>query len=416
MTKTYKRWQQKVLAEAMETRRVLLLSGPRQCGKTTLCQTIASKDVIYRTLDDVALLLAARNNPSGFIEHTAQMMIIDEVQHEPNLLLAIKQAVDKDTRPGQYLLTGSANIQSLPNVKESLAGRMRRLRLRGLAQGEIENSLPYFLERAFIGNFKNESFPCTQQNIIHRALKGGFPEAFHASNRNRKLWYADYVGLLIERDLKEIANIKRQDAMQQLVRIMAAWSSKYMDLSAIGSSLAIQRPTLESYINALEALYLVEKVPPWTKTDYDRVGKKDKLFMTDCGLMASLLGWKEDTLPFEVDRLGKLFETFIFNELMVQIDAAQGLYDIFQYRDKDKREIDFIIEREDGALLGIEVKSGSAIDNKSLKHLKWFKNNLCKNKEFKGIILYAGEHVISFGDNIWGLPISFLWNTKNPKI
>lgn len=409
--KIYKRWQEKPLQEAAKTRRVLLLSGPRQCGKTTLCQEIASEGTLYMTLDNPALFAAAKNDPVSFIKNDGKMMIIDEVQHAPELLLAIKEAVDKNIRPGQYLLTGSSNIQALPNVRESLAGRIRRIRLRGLTQGEIEGVQPSFLEMAFTGSFKVRKVPCSQEDIIARALKGGFPEAMKESPRNRRLWHLDYVNALLERDLKDIANIRRQESMRSLVSVLASWSGKYMDTSAIGSFLSIQRATLESYLNALEALYLVEKVPPWLKTDYDRIGKRSKIYMSDCGLMSSILGWKVKELRFDPDRLGKLFETFVFNELSAQIDVDPGMYEVFQYRDKDKREVDFIIEREDGALLGIEVKSGSVVDPQSFKHLKWFQKTLSQHKSFTGIVLYTGEYVLSFGSNLWAIPISLLWHS-----
>jgi uncharacterized protein len=194
------------------------------------------------------------------------------------------------------------------------------------------------------------------------------------------------------------------------VNILAAWSGKFMDLSAIGSGLSIHRPTIESYINALEALYLIERVAPWAKTDYARVGKQSKLYMVDSGLAASLLGWKMDRIRFDSDRSGKLIETFAFNEIMAQVEAGNGRYELFHYRDREKREIDFLIEREDDALLGIEIKAGSAVGKRDFNHLKWFQENRLKNKQFVGIILYAGEFPASFGDNLWAVPFGSLWS------
>lgn len=338
-------------------------------------------------------------------------MIIDEVRHVPSLLPAIKKVVDKDNRLGQYLLTGSANIQSLPSVRESLAGRVRKIRLRPLAQGELLGKEPKFLEHAFSQSFDQQSEQMfDRDDIIKMAFRGGFPEAVRLKGRDRKNWHKDYFDALLERDLKDIINIKRQDAMKELFHVLAAWSSKFMDVSAIGSGLSIKRSTIESYINALEALYLIEKVNPWLKTDYDRVGKQSKIFMTDCGLMTSILGWRIDDVQFDNDKIGKLIETFIFNELSAQIDASDGEYSLYHYRDREKREIDFIIEREDGAILGVEVKSGSAVDKSSFKHHKWFKNNLIKGKKpYTGIVLYTGEFTASFGDEMWAVPISNLW-------
>ncbi len=408
MEERYPRWQKKTINKLMSERRVLLLSGPRQSGKTTLARELESDQTEYRTLDDSTLREAAENDPQGFVKHRTNTLIIDEVQLTPSLLPAIKKAVDEDNRPGQYLLTGSANIQSLPTVRESLAGRIANIRLRPLARGEVDRIAPRFIESAFEQSFSRNFTHYDRDALIELALRGGFPEPMRLQDRSRRRWHNDYINAILEHDLNEIARIHRKNAMRELVNILAAWSGKFMDISAIGSGLSIQRPTIESYINALEALYLVERIYPWTKTDYARVGKQSKLFMADSGLMATLLRWKMDQVRFDSDRSGKLMETFTFNEIMAQVDAGDGLYELFHYRDREKREIDFIIEREDNALLGIEIKSGSAVGKNDFKHLKWFQNNIATNQTFTGIILYTGEIPASFGNNLWAVPFGLL--------
>ncbi len=411
MTPLYPRWQKSIIAQALKSRRVLLLCGPRQCGKTTLARQLVSAQMAYRTLDDLSLRELAEEDPHEFVKHDYKTLVIDEIQRVPELLPAIKMVVDKDNRPGQYLLTGSANIQSLPGVKESLAGRIRKLRLRPLSQGEILGSIPNFLEKAYTASFsKQRKHTFDRKSILKLAFRGGFPEVIHAKNRERNLWHLNYIDALVERDLHEITRINRQDAIRELLNILAAWSSKFMDIAAIGSGLSISRPTVESYINALEALYLVERIRPWIKTDYDRVGKHSKFFITDSGLMASTLGWKSDQVATDPDRTGKIAETFVFNELAAQIDSSEIGYSLFHYRDREQREIDFLIEREDGSLLGIEVKSGSTIKNEHFKHLRWFKNNIAGKKSFTGIVLYTGENAGSMGDGMWAAPISALWS------
>jgi predicted AAA+ superfamily ATPase len=230
------------------------------------------------------------------------------------------------------------------------------------------------------------------------------------NERERKKWHQGYMDALIERDLADIARIHRQDAMRELVAVLAAWSSKFIDITAIGSGLSIRRPTVESYINALEALYVVERVRPWIQTDYERVGKQSKLFMTDCGLMASVLGWHKNQVAIDSDRSGKLIETFVFNELSAQLDAGDGEYKMFHYRDREQREIDFLIEREGRELLGIEVKTGSAIKSSHFQHLRWFKENIAGDRPFVGIVLYSGENTGSMGDNLWAVPFGALWS------
>ncbi|MGD8836385.1 MAG: ATP-binding protein [Desulfobacteraceae bacterium] len=410
MTVLYPRWQKATIKQMLSERRVLMLSGPRQSGKTTLSRELESDQTEYRTLDDGTLREAAKNDPQGFIKRRTKTLIIDEVQRIPSLLPAIKKAVDEDTRSGQYLLTGSANIQSLPTVRESLAGRIAKIRLRPLAQGEVMKNVPRFIESAFKQAFVQSHTHYDRDALLEIAFRGGFPEPMTLQDRGRKRWHADYIGAILERDLKEIAKIHRKNAMRELVNLLAAWSGKFMNLSAIGSGLSIQRATIESYINALETLFMVERVYPWTKTDYARVGKQSKLFMTDSGLMSSLLRWNMDQVRFDSDRSGKLIETFAFNEIAAQVDAANGRYELFHYRDREKREIDFLIEREDNALLGVEIKAGSAVNKNDFKHLKWFQNNLAMNKEFIGIILYTGQYPASFGNNLWAIPFALLWS------
>ena len=398
------------IKKLMSERRVLLLTGPRQSGKTTLARQLESDRTEYRTLDDVTLRSAAENDPQSFIKHRTDTMIIDEVQKVPTLLSAIKKAVDDDTRPGQYLLTGSANILSLPTVKESLAGRIAKIRLRPLSRGEIYGNGPLFLESVFEQSFISVKKHCDRDAVLEMGLMGGFPEPLLLKGPGRRRWHTDYISAILERDLSEIARIHRKDAMRQLVYVLAAWSGKFMDLSAIGSGLSIQRPTIESYINSLEALYLAERINPWARSDYARIGKQSKLFMADSGLMASLPGWQMDDVRLDPDRSGKLVETFAFNEIMAHIDAADGRYELFHYRDREKREIDFLIEREDNALLGIEIKAGSAVGKNDFKHLRWFQNNLAKKRPFVGIILYTGEIPVSFGSNLWAIPFGLLWS------
>lgn len=420
MPEPYIRWQTQSLQESLSTRRVLVLEGPRQCGKTTLVKEFSKGDSNYRTLDDPTLLNAVMSDPQGFVRHGNELMIIDEVQRAPMLLQVIKQDVDQNLQPGRFLLTGSANIQSLPGVNESLAGRVRKIRLRPLALGEIYERPPHFLEMAFeqvfspriaiTSGFEAGSELLGKDAYLAEALRGGFPEARRFSReRECRAWHNDYIDALIERDLKDIANIRRQDGMRKLIEVLAAWSSKFMDVASICSNLSLTRPTVESYINALETLYLIERVRPWYKTDYDRVGKQEKLFFTDTGLMASVLRWSFDKVRLDGDMNGKLLETFVFNQLAAQLDVHESHYQLTHYRDREQREVDFVVEREDGAILGIEVKAASLVNKAMFKHLTWFHENIAPTQKFVGIVFYTGEHVVPFGSNLWAVPMSCLW-------
>ena len=422
--KPYTRWQSATLKKTLSKRRVVILAGSRQCGKTTLAKEIADVKTIYHTLDDPTLLNAAMSDPQGFVRHDDALMIIDEVQRVPLLLQAIKQNVDENQKPGRFLLTGSANIQSLPGVTESLAGRMSKIRLRPLALGEIYNVPAHFLENAFQQKFKSrqalrtgirtvgDSFDVSwnKDSYVSEAFRGGFPEARRLMDEpEQRAWHKDYINALVERDLKDITHIKRKDAIVKLIEVLAAWSSKFIGISSLCKTLSISRPTVESYINALETLYLVERVRPWHKTDYDRVGKREKFFMSDTGMMAAVLHWRFSKVRLDGDMNGKLLETFVFNQLAAHLDVHAHMYQLTQYRDGEQREVDFIIERDDSAVLGIEVKAASVIDKSAFKHLIWFRENMVPGQEFVGIVLYTGEHVAAFGEGLWAVPMSSLW-------
>lgn len=406
----YNRWRILNIEEALKTRRVVVISGARQTGKTTIAKHVSGKNSVFRSLDVDSIYEAAVNDPTGFVKNDSGTMFIDEVQKVKKLITEIKYVVDNNNRPGQYLLTGSADINSLPEVSESMAGRLKNIRLRPLTQGEILRKKPTFLKRAFEANFSKQILGYDKKAIFDLAFRGGFPEAVRLeSQKNRKDWHKDYITALLKHDLKDVANITRQDAMKELIDILASWSSKFMDISQISSSLGLSRPTVVSYINALEALFLFDKVAPWIKTDYDRVGRSYKYYASDTGFMTAILGWKQDDILLDVDRSGKLMETFVFQELVAQVDLDNS-YSLYQYRDREKREIDFLIEREDGSLIGIEVKSSHSVSSDNFIHHKWFRENIVKGKKpYVGIVLYSGEQVLSFGEDLLAVPIAALW-------
>jgi predicted AAA+ superfamily ATPase len=305
-------------------------------------------------------------------------------------------------------LTGSANLYSLPEVTESLAGRVANIRLRPLAVGEILERKPKFLEMSFDKAWPIQIHNYDKAAVIGMAFRGGYPEPFNLTRQGRKTWHNNYVQTLLMRDLKDISNIRRKNAMQDLLEILAAWSGKFMDSAGICGKLSITKGTLETYTNLLEALYLFERVPPWLRTDYDRVGHKDKRYITDTGLMANILNWNFDNVLLDSDRAGKIVETLVFNELSAQIGLSYD-YSLSQYRDHKGREIDFIVENDEGKLLGIEVKAGSMVSSDDCKHMVWFKNNIVPDRSFTGIVLYAGENTLPLGPDMFAVPLAALW-------
>ncbi len=401
-----KRWLTNKIEESIKTRRVTILVGARQCGKTTLaCDIAKPNNFEYVTLDDEED--AAQADPNGFIKHDKQTMIIDEIQRVPKLITAIKKAVDNNSRYGQYIITGSTDIQSLPSVKESLAGRAKKIRLRPFAYGEFLELEPNFLNRLRTKKFINNT-GFDKRKIIELAFKGSFPEPLlHQDKIDIKDWYTDYTDLIIDNDLKYVANIKRQNKLRMLFNVMNAYSSKYITKSDVARELSISRVTLDEYLNILERVYLIDGIPVWYKRDYESVQDKTKYFACDTGLMSSILNWNEKEVYKDSDKSGKITETFVYNQIAPQVDLERNVL-LSHWRDSRKREIDFIIET-DNEIFGIEVKSGTDVKLSSFKHLEWFRDNLADDKKFTGIVLYTGERTMQWANGMFTVPINNLW-------
>lgn len=412
----YHRWQEENIRESLKASRVSLLVGPRQCGKTTLAKQVVEDDSTYLTLDDPTLLAAALSDPLAFVQHGHSVLVIDQVQRAPLLLLAIKKVVDENQRPGQFILTGSSDIQSLPTSQESLAGRVRKIHLRPFTQGELRSSHPTFLERCFSQSFVRKAYEGSRDEILEMIFLGGYPESQNLSPKNRRIWHLEYVNALLDRDFRDIIRITQRTTAQELVFAAAAWSSKILDMSSLVSHVGASRPTVESYFQALELTFLVERVPAWTRTDYGRIARRPKIMMTDSGLMCSLLNLSIDKTRFDPDRLGKLVETFVFHELRTQLDIYPGEYSLFHFRDRESHEIDYLITREGGTgekvdFVGIEVKASTTVGVNDFKNLKWFQKHFSIESSFVGIVLYAGSQVVPFGPHLWAIPISTFWET-----
>jgi len=410
LAEDFKRWQVENTQRALKNRRVVAITGARQSGKTTLTEQVMGDKGIYRSLDKDEFLQSAKFDPNEFVKNPSGTMVIDEIQKVPSLLSEIKLAVDKDNRPGQYLLTGSSSLQTTASVNDSLAGRIKHIRLRPLTVGEIMRNKPAFLERAFNGDFPVQIKGYDKETIFDFALRGGYPEALRISDaKERKEWHRDYVDNLINKDLYDIEKIRRLDTIRDLVKILSGWSGKFMDKAKIGSTLEISKQTFDIYINALITLFIFERVPPWTKTDYELAGKKSKIYAADTGLMASLLNWKSEDFFLDPDRSGKLMETFVFQELSAQVDLDSD-YSLYQYRDVKKREIDFLVEKENEGLIGVEVKAGRKVSIEDFSSQIWFKENIIKGKmPYHGIVLYTGEDTLSFGGGMLAVPSAALF-------
>ena len=402
------RWQLQELVESMRYRRVIHITGARQSGKTTLASCAPLENVRRYTMDDDNIRDAAFDNPVEFTaRRNGETVVIDEVQKVPELLNAVKLHVDESTDRGQYLLTGSSSLEFMRKSADSLAGRMHTMRLRTLSLGEINGNAPTFLDKAFKRDFPELVKNSGKRDIIHLAFKGGFPEAMEFPDGIRREWFEDYVQTLIARDIKNVVQIRKVKALGDIVRWLLARSSKLWTMDDLCTSAQITKETAANYVGALEALYIIDKVPAWNKTDYDRIGKSPKYFAADTGLIANILDWGEEETFLNSDLSGKIVESWVYHELSAIADSCRSRYSISHYRDKNKREIDFLVTNARGELLGLEVKAGGRVRKDDFKHLRWFADNLAKGA-FTGIVLYAGENTLPFGEGLYAVPLAAL--------
>ncbi len=404
---TISRWAATAVRHALTIRRIVYVAGARQCGKSTLLEQLDLPDAELRTLDDTAIRQAAESAPSEFVERTSPgPLLIDEVQKAPELFSAMKMKVDKDRTPGQYLITGSTNLKANPNIHESLAGRMTTVRLRSLSEGEILGLSPGFIAGAFECDFARQPLGYDKRKVIDIAFRGGYPEAASLPPEERPAWHRDYLESLLERDVRDIQQIRNLPALRRLAIWLAGHSSKFLNKAEFARACEVSKATVDTYVAALEALYLFDQIPPWTPRDYDRAMKSPKWFASDTGAMAAILDWSPDGVFFDTDKSGKLIETFVHHELASEIGLSNG-YHLYHYRDEDQREIDFILSDAGGRLLGVEVKAGSAVRSDDFRHLDWFRGKFAPN--MPAVVLYTGDKVLPFGRKRYAVPVASLF-------
>jgi len=411
--KIVERFSAHTIATALADTPVVMVIGPRQCGKTTLVRQFASENRDYVTLDDDTVLDAARSDPTGFVRGFDRVAI-DEVQRAPELLRAIKRSVDSDRRPGRFLLTGSANILTLPQVSESLAGRMETVSLMPISRAEVAGKKPSFLSKAFMGKLVKPA-PAARpaligDDLVHAVLIGGYPEMLlRDSPRRRQTWARDYIKAIVQRDVRDIAEVGRLDQLPQLLQVLAHYSSQLTNFTQIGGQLGIDDKTTRRYIGIFEQLFLVSRVSPWYRNQLNRLVKTPKLHFLDSGLLASMLGLTAEHIQKDRSIFGPLLETFIFSEILKQASWSDENYSLHHYRDKDQDEVDIVIEDEHGAMVGIEVKASATVISSDFKGIRKVAN-ACGDHLKLGIVLYDGAQIVPFGDRLFAVPVSSLFS------
>ncbi len=405
----FKRFVERRAQEALSDTPVVLIVGPRRAGKTTLVKSMGEASRSYITLDDQTVLEAARSDPAGFIRGLDRA-IIDEIQRVPDLLLAIKRTVDEDYRPGRFLLTGSANVLTLPRIADSLAGRMETLRMLPLARAEVEGRTPGFLERLFEGKLQNRHKAVVGDDLVQTVLLGGFPEAIaRESERRRQDWARSYLTSILTRDLRDIAEVEKLTELPKFVRLLAEHSGQLVNYSQFGASIDVSHKTGQRYVGLLEQVFLIATLQPWFTNALKRIVKTPKLHFLDSGLLASARGLTFDRVKADRGTFGALLESFAFSEVLKLMTASDLRLTPHHFRDRDMREVDIVLERDDGMIAGIEVKASATVRPGDFAGLRALAE-ACGDRFAFGVVLYDNTDVVPFGDRLVAAPLSCLWN------
>ena len=423
------------LLEGLQDSPAVVIHGPRQCGKTTLAQTLCAPEHLsrsgwpaagwstglgyaYFTFDDDAALNAARADPVGFVADLPERVVLDEVQRVPELFVAMKLAIDRDRRPGRFVLTGSTNVLLVPALADSLAGRMQIVRLHPLSQVELANpSGPAecvdpesrFLDSLFSDGFTVASSERLGERLRERIAAGGYPAALtRPAGRRRTRWYADYLDTVVQRDVRDLARLARLEVLPRLLEAAAANTGRLFNVSRLAAPFQLSLPTIRDYLVMLERLFLLERLEPWHSNWLKRLIKTPKLHLGDTGLACALLGAAPEALRADRGLLGQLTETFVYQELRRQAGWNENPTRFFHYRDKDGAEVDIVIERGAGLVAGIEVKAGATVTNADFRGLRKLAS-ATGDRFAAGVVLYDGELSAGFGDRLRAVPIRRLW-------
>jgi predicted AAA+ superfamily ATPase len=398
------------LRAALADTPVVLIHGPRQCGKTTLARAVGEpRGYRYLSFDDEVLSRAAAADPIGFVSGISGRAILDEVQRVPQIFTSLKDAIDRRRTAGRFILTGSANVLLVPALADSLAGRMGLLRLHPFAQCELSGTSPRFLDQLLHASFKTTVSARRGAPLVERIVTGGYPAALtHRTAARRRAWYRDLVETQVQRDVRDLTRIHSFDALPRLLMLAASHTAQLINFTELAAPFQLTRQTIHDYVTVLERIFLVERLPPWSRNRLSRLVKTPKLHMADTGMACALLGMDAITLRKDRQRLGPLLETFVLQELRRQASWRRDPLDFFHYRDRDGYEVDMVIEQGATAVAGIEVKSAATVANTDFRGLRKLKESA--GRDFAaGVVLYDGSTTTRFAPDMFAVPISALW-------
>lgn len=399
---------------ALADTRVVVINGARQTGKSTLARLIAadSPGAELRYLDEAAVRSAAQADPALFVRHDS-LLIIDEVQRAPDLLLAIKHSVDVDPRPGRFLLTGSARLLALQSIPDLLPGRSETIELWPLSQGEIGRTADGFIDAVFEHGAKLVVAPSSlrREDYLERALRGGYPEAVGRTDFGRRArFFESYVSDLINRDVRQVSEIERPADMRRLINLVAASMATLVVPASFANHLRLPASTVKRYLDLLELLYVVRRIPAWSTNLTTRAVATPKLMVIDSGLAGHLAGMTLKRARHPTAPVGPVMENFVLGELARQLSWADEPVRLYHYRDRDRNEVDAILERASGEVVAIEVKAAETVRSEDFRGIQHVMRRI-GDQLLAGFVLYSGQQALPFGERLRALPISALWTT-----
>lgn len=388
----------------------MLLNGARQVGKTTLARAVAAGPPArrYLTLDDAAVLAAADSDPAGFLAGLDGPVIIDEVQRAPGLFRAIKAEVDRDRRPGRFLLTGSADVLLLPRLAEALVGRVEILTLWPLSQGEIGAEREGFIDAAF--GKRPPTFSTRQRttDLAGRILRGGYPELVAAGSKARpRAWFDSYLATILQRDVRDLAHIEGLTALPRLLALLASRTLGLLNHADLARNCGLPQSTLKRYMTLLETTFLVQLLPAWFVNLGKRMIKAPKVFLVDTGLAAHLQGVDARRLEEDRNLLGPLIENLVVTELKKQAGWSHSRPKLFHFR-TEGHEVDLVLEGPGGAIVGIEIKAKASVDAADLKGLRVLRE-AAGRRFHRGLLIYTGAEVVPFAEELHAVPVGAVW-------